>query len=97
MPRRNHDRRVPRTPPRAVGGATGWARTEDGPGGDYLVRNVPGSQATKTYRCPGCDHEIQPGISHVVAWPAEEYGSSEQRRHWHTGCWNGRHTRRPAR
>ncbi len=42
------------------------------------------------YRCPGCDHEIRPGVGHVVAWPAEDYGTVQDRRHWHTGCWHGR-------
>ncbi|MFB7718068.1 ATP/GTP-binding protein [Nocardia sp. NPDC058058] len=70
-----------------------FGRTEDGPGGDetYMVRTIPGTRATKYYRCPGCDHEIPPGVAHIVAWPA--YGGEEDRRHWHTGCWKGRHTR----
>jgi len=69
-------------------------RVESGPGGDdYVVRAVPGARATKTYRCPGCDHEIRPGVAHVVVWPADELGGADERRHWHTGCWNGRTTR----
>jgi hypothetical protein len=61
-----------------------------------MVRQVPGSQATKVYRCPGCDHEIQPGIAHVVAWPAAEHGSVADRRHWHVGCWPARGHRKPT-
>jgi hypothetical protein len=61
-----------------------------------MVRQVPGSQATKVYRCPGCDHEIQPGIAHVVAWPAAEHGSVADRRHWHVGCWSARGHRKPT-
>ncbi|WP_067574198.1 ATP/GTP-binding protein [Nocardia acidivorans] len=69
-----------------------FGRTEDGPGGEtYMVRAIAGTRATKYYRCPGCDHEIPPGVAHVVAWPA--HGGEEDRRHWHTGCWKGRHTR----
>nr|WP_245673002.1 ATP/GTP-binding protein [Aldersonia kunmingensis] len=69
-------------------------RTESGPGDEsYIVRTVPGSRATKVYRCPGCDHEIAPGTAHVVAWPAGDTGGLEERRHWHTGCWSGRKTR----
>ncbi|WP_067715513.1 ATP/GTP-binding protein [Nocardia yamanashiensis] len=69
-----------------------FGRTEAGPDGEtYQVRNIAGSRATKTYRCPGCDHEIMPGVPHLVAWPA--YGGEGDRRHWHTGCWNGRRTR----
>jgi hypothetical protein len=45
----------------------------------------------KTYRCPGCDHEIPPGTAHIVAWAVE--GGEDDRRHWHTGCWRGRRTR----
>ncbi|HLS76110.1 MAG TPA: ATP/GTP-binding protein [Nocardia sp.] len=67
---------------------------EPGPGGDeeYSVRTIPAARALKTYRCPGCDHEIAPGVAHIVAWPRIG-GGAEDRRHWHRGCWNGRHTR----
>jgi len=76
--------------PRPIGDAFG--RTEQGPGGEsYAVRTVPGSRAVKTYRCPGCDHEIPPGTAHIVAWAVE--GGEDDRRHWHTGCWRGRRTR----
>ncbi|MPZ66367.1 MAG: hypothetical protein GEU83_12930 [Pseudonocardiaceae bacterium] len=61
-----------------------------------MVRTMPGTQTIKHYRCPGCDHEIRPGTAHVVAWPADEHGSAEQRRHWHTGCWVGRGRRGPT-
>ncbi|MHD0307480.1 ATP/GTP-binding protein [Rhodococcus erythropolis] len=68
-------------------------REEPGPGGEmYMVRPIPGSNATKFYRCPGCDHDIRPGVAHVVTWPSEPGGANE-RRHWHTGCWSGRGTR----
>ena len=94
MPRRNrrdHGR------PADVGAAMGAAHAESGADGDWLVRSVPGSQATKMYRCPGCDHEIQPGIPHVVAWPAGETGSVADRRHWHRACWQARARRGPTR
>jgi hypothetical protein len=64
------------------------------PDGEWLVRNVPG--ADKTYRCPGCDQEIPPGVGHLVAWPADERGDLTDRRHWHTGCWRARHRRGPT-
>jgi len=38
-------------------------------------------QAVKTYRCPGCDHEIPPGIGHEVVVPRD---APHERRHWHT-------------
>ncbi|WP_425604840.1 hypothetical protein [Actinomycetospora termitidis] len=53
----------------------------------WAVRAISGSSATKTYRCPGCNQEIRPGTSHVVAWPVDEVGGGDERRHWHSGCW----------
>jgi hypothetical protein len=35
-----------------------------------MVRTIPGVQGRKNYRCPGCDHEIAPGVGHLVVWPA---------------------------
>lgn len=40
--------------------------------------------ARKSYRCPGCDHEVAVGQPHVVVWPEEMV---DDRRHWHTTCW----------
>ncbi|WP_109635279.1 MULTISPECIES: hypothetical protein [Lentzea] len=93
MPRRNAPKNEEHRP---LGGGVGWARAESGPDGDWLVRAISGAQAQKTYRCPGCDHEIRPGTPHVVAWPAEETGSVEERRHWHQGCWDSRGRRGPT-
>ena len=61
-------------------------RIEVGPDGhDYEVRPVPGVRAVKTYRCPGCDHEIRSGTAHVVVWRAEGGATgADDRRHWHT-------------
>lgn len=70
---------------------------EVGPDGwDYDVRPIAASRALKTYRCPGCDHEIRPGTAHVVAWPSGE-GAVDDRRHWHTPCWGNRANRGPTR
>ncbi len=57
------------------------------------VRHVQPYQAVKTYRCPGCDHEIRPGEGHEVVVPR---GVPQARRHWHSGCWHRaeRRTRR---
>ena len=60
------------------------------PEGDFEVRHVQPYEATKAYRCPGCDHEILPGTGHKVVVPL---AAPELRRHWHTGCWN--RARRP--
>jgi hypothetical protein len=74
----------------------GYDRVETGTDGrEWAVRAVSGQAAVKVYRCPGCDHEIQRGVPHVVAWPADEYGQSvHDRRHWHTPCWRSRGRRR---
>ena len=58
----------------------------------------PASRATKTYRCPGCDHEIRPGTAHLVVWQTDLGEQAvEDRRHWHTPCWQHRATRSPTR
>ncbi|GAB3649726.1 hypothetical protein [Glycomyces tarimensis] len=90
MPRKNRRlRENERGRPRAVDSST-----VDGPDGRFQMRRITGSAADKTYRCPGCDHEIRPGTPHVVAWA--DGGDGEDRRHWHGGCWNARDRRRPG-
>jgi hypothetical protein len=64
--------------------------------GDWQVRSIPGGAAGKTYRCPGCQQEVAPGVAHVVAWPADGRGDSGDRRHWHTACWRSRDRRGPT-
>ncbi|GLZ48006.1 hypothetical protein Acsp06_41910 [Actinomycetospora sp. NBRC 106375] len=81
MPRRSRRPARPAPAPPPLRG--GWVREEDG----WMVRSISGTAATKTYRCPGCQQEIPPGTSHVVAWPADEVQEDTDRRHWHTGCW----------
>jgi hypothetical protein len=73
----------------------GPERIEAGPDGEWVVRAMPGEATVKTYRCPGCDQEIQPGTAHLVVWPAYTPGLAE-RRHWHRPCWD-RRLRRHAR
>lgn len=92
MPRRREPpRRQPPLPP-AV------RRVETGPDGhEYEVRSVAAVRAVKTYRCPGCDHEIRSGTAHLVVWPAEVRQGADDRRHWHTPCWANRATRGPTR
>lgn len=60
----------------------------------WQVRRITGEAAEKAYRCPGCDLIIPSGKAHVVAW--DDSGDGEDRRHWHEGCWNARHRRRPG-
>lgn len=78
----------------------GLERTEtDASGATWTVRRVGGGE--KLYRCPGCDQLIEPGTPHVVAWPADHLfgpgAGMEERRHWHSGCWQARDRRRPGR
>jgi hypothetical protein len=76
------------------------ASVEHADDGDWLVRQVTGSAATKPYRCPGCDQVIAPATPHVVAWPAAgstlSGGGLDERRHWHSSCWRARRRRRPT-
>jgi len=59
-----------------VGVAPAWAQREG-----FTVRQVIG---TKVYRCPGCQQTIRVGVEHLVVVPDSD---AEDRRHWHTGCW----------
>lgn len=98
-PRRNHPRgrRAGRAEPldlarvrRGIDTVETWGHER------WRVRYLPAAE--KTYRCPGCDHEIRPGVPHVVVWPLEPLsgGTGEsERRHWHTACWRARDHRRP--
>ena len=61
---------------------------------DVDVRRVQPFEAVKTYVCPGCQHDIEPGVGHVVAVPRE---APDLRRHWHHPCWANRANRRPHR
>ncbi len=57
---------------------------------DTETRFIQPYQATKTYICPGCNQDIQPGVGHIVAVPK---ALPELRRHWHRGCWVNRKNR----
>ncbi|WP_415644980.1 hypothetical protein [Stackebrandtia soli] len=93
-PRRN--RRYSAASPVNLERASTFGETvEDGPDGRWRVRGVAADRSAKTYRCPGCDQEIPPGVAHVVAWPDD--GAVDERRHWHRPCWRARGTRRPNR
>ena len=78
--------------------ARGGRRVESGADGDWTVVTVSGAAVTKTYRCPGCRQDITPGTGHVVAWANDSLlgaGTAlEDRRHWHTACWQSRSRRR---
>jgi hypothetical protein len=64
-----------------------WTEPDDG----IDVRHVQPYEAVKTYRCPGCDHEIRAGEGHKVVVPRS---APQDRRHWHTGCWHREERRR---
>lgn len=72
-----------------------FARADVKTDGRWVVQGVPAAAAVKTYVCPGCNQAVAIGVSHVVAWPHEpSIGSPspvDERRHWHTSCWNRRH------
>lgn len=76
--------------------ALGGRRSEDGPDGTWTVQVITGSE--KSYRCPGCQQVIGPGVGHVVAWASDgllgPQASLEDRRHWHRSCWDARARRR---
>ena len=73
--------------PLSAGHATSAVKAD----GRWVVRSVPGANAGKPYRCPGCSQVVPPGTPHVVVWPADPGWSVangvEERRHWHTACW----------
>ena len=57
----------------------------------WNVQPVSATQAVKSYLCPGCNLEIDPGIAHLVAWRADgvlgDAADLAARRHWHAHCW----------
>lgn len=69
----------------------GNLRTETKRDGVWNVQPVSATSAAKTYVCPGCGLEIQPGLAHTVAWRADglmgEAADIAARRHWHSHCW----------
>jgi hypothetical protein len=98
MSPRRHRRRADAVPPELDQERVrrGLPVTHTDRDGDWAVRQIPGGAADKTYRCPGCDQLILPGTAHVVAWPVDGRGGTEERRHWHGGCWQARHRRGPG-
>jgi hypothetical protein len=54
---------------------------------DVEIRRVQPYEATKPYRCPGCNGEIPVGLGHLVVVPLD---APDLRRHRHHGCWRHR-------
>ncbi|MDO3702200.1 hypothetical protein Q3W71_10980 [Micromonospora sp. C28SCA-DRY-2] len=94
-PRRNRPRRDESPGLDAERARHGVPTVQQWRDGDWQVRGISGGASVKTYRCPGCDQEIPPGVAHVVAWPADGRGDLTDRRHWHSGCWRARDRRGP--
>ncbi|WP_425862387.1 hypothetical protein [Arthrobacter sp. TWP1-1] len=105
MPRSNHPRRRRTSSGRAsdstgAGGLDlnrarmGIPATESAPDGVWAVGTISAGNAQKVYTCPGCHHQIAPGVPHLVVWQEDAMFGNEaglrDRRHWHSNCWRGR-------
>jgi hypothetical protein len=58
------------------------------------VRVIQPYAASKAYRCPGCNQEIAPGTAHLVVVPLQ---AADERRHWHSACFDRSRKMRPGR
>ncbi len=98
MPRANRRRRQqPRGDLGRVAGLVTGSVEYDG--GRRSVRQVGGNDTGRSYRCPGCQHQVSARTPHTVVWPEDGMagiGGVDARRHWHTACWQAR-DRRPPR
>lgn len=69
----------------------GRLRTEAKRDGTWNVQPQSASSAVKSYLCPGCGLQIEPGTAHLVTWRADgimgEADDLAARRHWHSHCW----------
>lgn len=87
--RSNKQLRGAQAEPRPLTG--GHASAAHRGGQRWIVRSVPGANATKAYLCPHCQRSIGVGVAHVVAWPDTPGWGLERavdaRRHFHSGCW----------
>ncbi|MEO5534906.1 MAG: hypothetical protein ABIR17_07210 [Pseudolysinimonas sp.] len=90
MPRSNRrrDEDAPLDLERALAGKL---RTESKRDGIWNVQPQSAVSAVKSYLCPGCGLDIEPGTAHLVAWRADglmgEADDLAARRHWHLHCW----------
>ncbi len=79
-------------PPRPL--LASHAQISDKADGSWMTQSMPSGSAVKTYRCPGCQQSISAGTPHLVVWPHQpaSWGPAgvDERRHWHTACWNRR-------
>ena len=56
-------------------------------GNEFQVQQTSGTnaEAGKSWLCPVCRIEIEPGLTHTVAW--DLHRGVETRRHFHNHCW----------
>lgn len=66
---------------------------DESDGDGVEVRRIQPYEAAKAYLCPGCNQDIPARTGHIVAVPR---AAPDLRRHWHRGCWDARHRRRPG-
>ncbi|ALE06552.1 ATP/GTP-binding protein [Arthrobacter sp. ERGS1:01] len=103
MPRSNHPRRRRTSQGGGKGDDEGFSldrtrlgvpQRQSAPDGEWAVRSITAGNAQKTYTCPGCNHEVAPGVAHLVVWREDAMFGAEaglrERRHWHNNCWRGR-------
>lgn len=62
----------------------------------FAHRQVRGNDSGRSFVCPGCQQQVGAHQPHTVAWPVGGMQEIENRRHWHTVCWNARERRRPG-
>lgn len=65
-------------------------------GVEWTFRRVRGNSSGRSYLCPGCQQDVSAASPHTVAWPSSSMHGVENRRHWHTPCWDARDRRRPS-
>ncbi len=92
MPRSNRRARDAEPEPLDLERAlAGTRRTEAKRDGVWNVQPQAAGAAVKSYVCPGCGLEIEPGTAHLVAWRSDgilgEADDLAARRHWHAHCW----------
>ncbi|MEI6620858.1 MAG: hypothetical protein WCP28_03000, partial [Actinomycetes bacterium] len=89
-----HNRRRPDPASERPGtGAFGIAERISDDSGEWSVRRVAGSDSGKRYLCPGCNQDVLASSAHIVAWPEGWSTGVDDRRHWHTACWQARSRR----
>lgn len=90
----------PRRRPRSTGGPLPRWVSSDGTdhathdGVEVEVRRIQPYQALKPYTCPGCHGTVAAHTGHLVVVPIH---AVEDRRHWHSSCWERRSHRTPRR